>query len=649
LIDDLYQLWDTHYVGYNVNHIDGDKKEAIKLFESKDSAVDFDTKSLLYDLKMAEADVIAKDWGLNWSANYLYNTAPGMDLADNIIFRSRVQSDLRWSILNNGYIENKTKSEIKQNEALIALLEQKNIGKKAMLFDTWHQIIYQFNIHKLMVLNQRLELSKSRVETAHQLYAQGMISQEEMLKNVESYAEIKSLYKIYQDYNNQLQKTAANQEIMKLPLIDIDYTYTINTLSKSSNDSLNALLMKNFDLDHKQINDINLSVFSRYNYYDLASSSISDRSFFTLGINLGVPLVFDKKEQDKYRQLKVEQLKYEVPEQEIQEKNDVLGYFYEFRYKLKQFNNFYYKALLYKELLRKEQARHKVDPLSFNPLKSLRILDDLMSIDIELIDLKQQMYLYALRIYAAVPDATINELIQPITLEDPEIKTQNIWADEIYIWSKTIKEEGSKFVAEYCVKKGFKKAIISVGGDKNLLIETIEELGKKQIEVDLMVGNNNLIDKDVKQYLDEKLWGIKETNFKGIHLDVEPNVNSDWHENKAIYLTKYKAMIFEAEKYCKSNKLILNISIPLHYPEEFVQDLFQNVESIYFMAYENVKTDYIVRKIENYDASKIIIALRTEDFESVSDMNMKIEEISSKVKVKGFVIHDLGRLIQFEK
>ncbi len=453
-------MWDTHYVGYNVNHIDGDKKEAIKLFESKDSTVDFDTKSLLYDLKMAEADVIAKDWGLNWSANYLYNTAPGMDLADNIIFRSRVQSDLRWNILNNGYIENKTKSEIKQNEALIALLEQKNIGKKAMLFDTWHQIIYQFNIHKLMVLNQRLELSKSRVETAHQLYAQGMISQEEMLKNVESYAEIKSLYKIYQDYNNQLQKTAANQEIMKLPLIDIDYQYTINTLSKSTKDSLNALLMQNFDLDQKQINDINLSVFSRYNYFDLASSSISDRSFFTLGFNLGVPLVFDKKEQEKYRQLKIEHLKYEVPEQEIQEKNDVLGYFYEFRYKLKQFNNFYYKALLYKELLRKEQARHKVDPLSFNPLKSLRILDDLMSIDIELIDLKQQMYLYALRIYASVPEASINELIQQITLEDPEIKTQNIWADEIYIWSKTIKEEGSKFVAEYCVlKKVLKKPL----------------------------------------------------------------------------------------------------------------------------------------------------------------------------------------------
>lgn len=642
-------MWDTHYDGYAVNHIDGDKTEAVILFQTKDSAADFNKKNLLYDLKMAEADVVAKDWGIDWNTNYLINTAPGMDVADNIIYRSRVQSDLRWNILNNGYLANKTRGEIKQNEALIALIEQNKLSKKSMLFDTWHQIIYQFNLHKLIILNQRLELSKSRVETAHQLYAQGMISQEEMLKNVESYAEIKSLYKIYQDYNNQLQKPYANQKIMTLPLIDIDYTYTINTLSKSSNDSLNALLMKNFDLDQKQINDINLSVFSRYNYYDLASNSISDRSFFSLGINLGVPLVFDKKEQERYRQLKTEHLKYEVPEDEVQEKNDVLGYFYEFRYKLKQFNNFYYKALLYKELLRKEQARYKVDPLSFNPLKSLRILDDLMSIDIELIDLKQQMYLYALRIYASVPEATINELIQPITLEDPEIKTQNIWADEIYIWSKTIKEEGSKFVAEYCVQKGFKKAIISVGGDQNLLIETIETLAKKQIEVDLMIGNNNLIDQDVKKYLDEKTLGLKHTNIKGIHLDVEPHVNSDWQENKAIYLTKYKAMILEVEKYCKDNNYLLDISIPLHYPEETVQELFQKVRHIYFMAYENVKTDYIVRKIENYDASKIIIALRTEDFESVSEMNMKIEEISSKVKVKGFVIHDLGRLIQFEK
>ncbi len=164
-----------------------------------------------------------------------------------------------------------------------------------------------------------------------------------------------------------------------------------------------------------------------------------------------------------------------------------------------------------------------------------------------------------------------------------------------------------------------------------------------------MIGNNNLIDQDVKQYLDEKTLGLSLSSIKGIHLDVEPHVNADWQENKANYLTKYKAMILEADKYCKAQNLLLNISIPLHYPEDIVQELFQNVESIYFMAYENVKTDYIVRKIENYDASKIIIALRTEDFESVSDMNVKIEEITSKIKVKGFVIHDLGRLIQFEK
>ena len=91
LINKLYQLWDKHYIGYSVNHIEGDKNEAVKLFNTKSDSLDFDTKFLMHDLKMAEADVIGKDWGIDWNTNYLINTAPGMDVADNIIYRSRVQ------------------------------------------------------------------------------------------------------------------------------------------------------------------------------------------------------------------------------------------------------------------------------------------------------------------------------------------------------------------------------------------------------------------------------------------------------------------------------------------------------------------------------------------------------------------------------
>jgi hypothetical protein len=407
------------------------------------------------------------------------------------------------------------------------------------------------------------------------------------------------------------------------------------------------LLIKNIELEQRKINDINVGVFSRYNYYDIPTAT-ANRSFFTFGVNVGVPLVFDKKEQANYRQIKTEQIKYDMPEENIQMEKDVLTYFYEYRYKLKQFNSFYYKSLLLKELLRKEQARHEIDPLSFNPLKALRTLDELMSVDIELIDLKQQMYLYLLRMYVAIPTVSVENMMVPLTLDSLEIKNTVKTADEVYVWSKTLTEHSPNFLAEYCTKQKYKKLIVSIGGQSELLKSAIAVFSKSKLSIDLMIGNNDLIKGNVESYLVNKVTPLLSSSIAGLHLDVEPHTFPDWDSNKENYLNQYLNMVKIAKIYCIQNKLTLSISIPLHYPKESIEQLFELVDFVYFMCYENVKTDYIVRKTEGYDATKTIIALRTEDFGSISDLNNKIDELANLVVVKGFVIHDLGRLIQLD-
>lgn len=647
LIKKLYALWDGHYKNYSIDHIKGKKEDACSVFHFRDSVPTLTNNQINYELKMAESALIEKDWGLSWNSNFLINTAPGMDVADNILYRSRVQTDLRWDLLKSGYFHNKTLAQIKQNEAFIAQLETYNSTKKNSLFSTWHAIIYQFNNYKIQLVNLRLELSKSRVETAYKLYENEMITQEEMLKNVESYAEIKSLLKIYQDYNNQLSSTFnQKKEFEYLPLIDINYTYTLSKLQSTNNDSINTLRIKNIELEQKKINAINLGLFSRYNYYDLPNAN-ADRSFFTFGVNVGVPLVFDKKEQTNYNTLKVQQLQNDVPVEQEQMQKDVLTYFYEFRYKLKQFNTFYYKSLMLKEILRKEQARHEIDPLAFNPLKALRTLDELMSVDIELIDLKQQMYLYLLRIYMAIPESKLEDLITPLSLEALEIKEGTKREQEVYVWSKTIKEQTSNFLIEYCIKKGIKKIVLSVGGETELVQKNCVEFSKASIEVDLMIGNNELINGSITNYLTTKITPLLSESTKGIHLDIEPHTFADWNANKEVYIEKYLIMVNEAKNYCEQKKISLSLSVPLHYPKALLDILYTKVDNIYFMCYENIKTDYILRKIEGFDESKTIIALRTEDFKTSADLYSKIDELSNLVSVKGYIIHDLGRLIQF--
>ncbi len=647
LISELYEMWDGIYSKYQVNHIEGDINKSYLFYQYEDSTTNYN-KNLGSSIRKAEAEMLAKDWGLDWNSGYAINTASGVDATDNLIYRSRVQSELSWNILNNGFIENKDRSKVKENESkILELLENEN-NKGDGLIVKWHKIIYHFNKSKIDILNKRLSLAKQRVDVAYKLNAISLVTQEELLKNLESFAEIKSLLNIYEDYNTKVSEFEKEEINGDFPLLDIDYEYVLKGLKGTKNDSVVALQLANLELQNKPLNDINLRAYSRYNYYDLITTT-SNRSFFTFGLSLGVPLVFDKKESQNLIRLKREELESVNPENNIDVQKDVLGYFYEFRYKLKQFNTFYYKRLMMKELLRKEQARHQVNTLDFNPLKALRLLDEMMSIDIELIDLKQQMYLYILRIQAAEPTLEIKRVLKPIHLDDIEIKEAVKIENEVYIWSKTLVEYDHDFLLNYLVLNKVPKVVLSAGGDLITLNKFIDAVHDKGILIDLMIGDNKLINDFNISKLTDKLANVHLEKIQGIHLDVEPHTFDDWKTNKELYLTKYKALLIATKSYCEDNNFKLAISIPTHYPEENIKEMFSIADQVYFMCYENVKSDFIIRKVENYDLSKTVIALRTEDFQDRVEIQIKIKDLKDNLNPKTFVLHDLGRLIKLEE
>jgi hypothetical protein len=98
--------------------------------------------------------------------------------------------------------------------------------------------------------------------------------------------------------------------------------------------------------------------------------------------------------------------------------------------------------------------------------------------------------------------------------------------------------------------------------------------------------------------------------------------------------------------------LELDISIPLYYNPEIIDKLLNKVDHIYFMAYENIKDEYINRKINpftDFAQSKLVIALRTEDFSNRIEMEHKMDTLENITNIHNFAYHDLGRLIQMDK
>src|SRR5690606_17429627 len=126
---------------------------------------------------------------------------------------------------------------------------------------------------------------------------------------------------------------------------------------------------------------------------------------------------------------------------------------------------------------------------------------------------------------------------------------------------------------------------------------------------------------------------------------------SDWETNKSFYLEKYLAMLQTARNWCDQNGKKLMVSIPLHYPEEIVKDIFKLADQVYFMAYENIKVDYIKRKIEPYQTykSKMVLAASVKDFTDRGKLEQHLLELLNETSVDYFCIHDLNQLIELDE
>ena len=654
-IQQLYTTWDSTYSNYSISHDGGDSITAINLIKSlplqiQDSNTAITPEMLEQQVLFQEAKAIDGDIGLNMRGDYAYNLDPGIGFEDNLFYTQKFRMGLEMDLLSSGLFANNTKAQIKRNEYKIRRLQSPEEEKQSQRYLKWHNIIYQFNLKKIEVLKSREKLAAERVHMATKLNHLKYLSQKDLLQTISSHAEIQSMLNIYESYNDQLasELKVTSQQTVEFPPIDINYSYSYKLLTSEEPDSIASLMIENIELADKTINEFKLKPFVAFNFFDLVSNSPSYRNYFAVGLTVGAPLNFNSKNRAELREAK-SQLALTPMGSRPEVQQDVLTQFYEFRYKLKQYSNLYYKRKTYTELLRQERVKFDISPLSFNPISALKLMDNLMQIDIEMIDTKQQMYLKALNIYTDLPYSKANKLIRPINLN--QIDGQNNHSNSIYVWSNTLLKHDPAVLAHYIKLNPFSRVTVSFNTkaaaqkQANLFIDNVVEEG---LDVELMIGKNQLINGGFTEYMKQMEPAMQLSKISSVNLDVEPHTRDDWHENKPAYMKKYHALVAEAREYCNTKGWQLSVSIPTHYPKEDIDKIYTHVDRVYFMCYENVKTDFIVRKTNIYPKEKTFIALRTNDFNNRLEMEDKFKELNFTTTVAGYLVHDLGSLLEFD-
>lgn len=649
----MHEMWDSTVVNYTIQHGSPDTAIGLSLFNYK--PIQTDTSAQTYTLEQnvsaKQIDVLKGDIGLDARIGYTENLDPGFGYDDNIFYYRKFSAGLSLDLLKSGYFSNHQKAKIKANELEILRIKNPEQAKQYDRYYKWHNIIYQFNLKKITILESREALNKERVAITQDLALLKEVTQKDLIEVITTQAEINSTLGIYQNYNDQLatEISGSNNQINHYPLFDINYAYTFKLLTSQEPDSVTNLMLQNIALENKGIHDFTLRPFVNYNFYDLVGNTPPSRSYFSVGVQFAAPLNFNARNKSELREAQAK-LITAVPDETVQQHGDVLNQFYEFRYKLKQYVNMYNKRKMYEELLRKERVKYNISPSLFNPITALDLLDQLMKVDIELTDLHQQMYLKILDIHTEIPYCNINELVVPINMDGNKMQAHHN-ANALYLWSSSIKKYERSVISHYLELNNINTVYISINSNSEARSKTfalIKELGKNGISTHLMIGKNSLINGGMEEYLQKITQNIDFSYIQGIHLDVEPHTFSDYKENKSAYMLKYHSMINMAKKYCDLKGLSLSVSIPTHYPTADIEKIFSTVNNVVFMCYENVKTDFIVRKTSGYDAKKTIIALRTNDFKNRVELENKFKELSKQLNIGGYATHDFGSLYQFD-
>lgn len=599
------------------------------------------------------AQQLENDKGVDFVGNYLenFNLDPVEDLEENISYRRRVQFGVQWDILDGGYFENQIRAQMLQDQMARERLSN-NIARESQYYlKRFDQTVFVFNQLKLNLLYIR----KSQLEKQHDLIKELVflrkLKKEQLIKSEVRLAEIESLIRVYTSYNDYLGVEGENVHFFpgNLPLIDLNYPVVFEKMGMQTDSLLTA--NSNYKDYFKWYHQVGLRPIVRYNYFDIIADG--NRSYFSGGLNLTVPLAFDTKLKNEVEN---EKWKYENERFTRDRANlheEVLNTAHEFQYQMKRFIDAYQKRRLVTERLRVEKAKLRLNHLTSNPLDGLDLYDDLVETDINLIDLLQELYLKALKIHTKIPGVSIDEIIETRSVADlftqiPERQKS------VYIWSSTFEEYTGDFLSEYSIYNEFEKLVIAVHENDTLPEKKslMNQVGSGT-EVYFMLGNNKLFyHQDIKAYLSGILQDYNGINPTGIHLDIEPHTFPNWKGNEQKLLKEYVNFVTKVHDFCKKEGLKLELSVPKHYDPAIMDQLFAMADKIYFMCYENVKTDFLVRKLQPYVATnkdKVVIALRTEDFNNRLEMENKMEELQTKLEVNEFAYHDLKRIIAFDK
>lgn len=604
----------------------------------------------------AEMNRAKKDIGLSFGASYLYNFTPGFGLEEDLFYRQRLTFGLEMDVLKSGLYGNNLRAKQLENQLRINTIQTEAILKNSSYEDVYNFIIFTYNREKLEKIDERINLLKRQIQIIEMLYTTKEKSWEDLIELKSKISRSENMYKKWQTYNNALRENIqlSDEEInlinpAKLPILEIipQKLFVSENLFSNQKDELIDLERKNIEIRNKKMNDVSLRPFIRYNL--ITQDERANRNFSSAGVTFRMPIRFagPSKSVKAEQEIKTYQIenKYEADNHEL------INYYYEYAFKLEQTFEFYHTRFKIEERLRREIIRYQFADPSFSPLRAIQYMDEILANEIEIIDLRQMLSLKLLRMNRYTNVSSPMEYCKAISPENLISKYDQ--KRNVYIWSKFFNNQDNLFLIHYLSINEIKKVFLSIGPNPNekKVKEFLRLADKYNIQVNALIGNNKLALEFDENELLNTLNKYVELGFNGIHYDIEPQTFPDWDGTKEFYINNVAEVLRISKTFLSPLNLELETSIPLHYPEELLPQIYEQADKVYLMAYERPDIEFIKRKsLEEFSLNKdkTVLSLRTKDFPNRLVMEKFIEAITKEMDLNELTIHDLGTLFELD-
>lgn len=596
------------------------------------------------ELLNTRQEVLSSDYGIDLQAGLLQNLDQGVFGAEGIFYQRRAQIGVQWNILKNGLFENKETIEKLSSDIEISEKRAQAVAHQQKLDLKMNQLRVDFNEFKEERTKKYLNILEAQKYALTRLYEKNYVTLDKVLdvnsKIMKAETAIENSERVGRYLNGSGSSTSTAENY---PVYDID----LEKLGREGLVFYEELSFLQQSTEYKFYNELSLSTYLRYNLYGGTNpqntfQNSGSREFFSAGISVSLPIPLNTngkrsihEQEEKIRELRL-----------ADEKDAIKVRLFE-RYRayqgaLQEFITVYQNILLQQDKIRVQRVRRTIGSDMYSPSELLNAISQLYSASLQVLDVKEELYLRLLEIQSLIPDQSLSAYLIPFDMDGTQYQSNPDYG--LYMWSAGLQNANTESINNELKSEGIQKLYVSAGPDKEYIdqVRYLVDSGSDELEVYLMIGDPNLIFEDGPQKLEKHVAVTDSIGATGVHLDIEPHTLDDWDENAAEYLQAYIEMLTQVRDQTLVNNLSLSISITGDY-KPIYEDLESLTDKIVLMTYGNNDFEAFSQRFGDVILDAPLgtaIALRAGDFESLLSMEEFMQNIKEAFGVNEFIVHD---------